>query len=78
MGKSLFTIIFLILALVVADQVKTFVKNNRSEPVKPVQVLSPIDEATSTDPYENYINGSSTEYIEELDNIDQELLDVAI
>ena len=59
MGKSLFTIIFLILALVAADRFKTFVKNNKPEPVEQTQAGSATD-ATSSNAYNDYINGTST------------------
>jgi len=82
MGKSLFTIIFLILSLLIVDQVKTFVRNNLPQPVEDVQVLYPDDTASFVNAYDEYIKGDNIEfpeeYAEELENIDQELSDIAI
>jgi hypothetical protein len=46
MGKSVFTIIFLIVALAIVTKIQTFVKNNRPEdmPVTPI-----IDESQTID-----------------------------
>ena len=46
MGKSVFTIIFLIVALAIATRIQTFVENNRPEdmPVTPI-----IDESQTID-----------------------------
>jgi hypothetical protein len=57
MAKSLFTTIFLIVSLVIADGIQTFVKNNR--PPKEPEVVTDV-EATTTNAYDDYINNSSS------------------
>jgi hypothetical protein len=59
MAKSIFTIIFLVVALVVTSKIQSFVKNN--QPIKIPEVIEepfvidfPVDDlldATSTDPF---------------------------
>lgn len=60
MGKSLFTIIFLIIALIATSKLQSFIKNNRpiEVPEEPVYLQLPednleeysLDTATTTDP----------------------------
>jgi len=60
MGKSIFTVIFLIVALLAADRLKTFIDANKPEPV--VEVPDNFElppEATTT--YEMYSNASTTD-----------------
>ena len=57
MAKPLFTIIFLIISLVVADRVKTFVNNNKPAPAIEQTDADLLYDATSTNAYDDYING---------------------
>jgi hypothetical protein len=78
MGKSFFTIIFLILALIITDQVKTFVRNNRPKTVQNVQASSTYQESTTTNAYDDYIKRGNREYIYESNTNSLEVQDVAI
>lgn len=54
MGKTIFTVVFLLISLFVADKVKTFVKNNNPETnnfiAKPIDIIiSDENISTSTD-----------------------------
>lgn len=64
MGKTIFTIVFLIISLLIADKVKTFVKNNNYPDPRKIEPITepvpePIDINTSTTSYN--IMSTSTE-----------------
>ena len=61
MGKTIFTIVFLIISLLIADKVKTFVKNNSyPDPRKIEPITEPIPEPISIDTSTTSYNMIST------------------